>query len=350
MHFSQADALEFMFLQRLLLWFANERLGVLPHVEGAGEWDDSWSTGTHLEDLAPVRDAFGYDPALIDEFLAQGPVRLSREAKETVSSWRHGFGDRFYVVRHRPTDSIFLSASDPQSLYAVGSPIYCLAECLEELPAVLDAWLLPFKGRIVFDGILKIHVPGSGVSLPPNLDEMYDDAESREGIVIALARDPSEAKARPSKTKPRRKRPTKRSESSTDAKSRLAEITALTDAICDEKLSDEYRDLCRKVGEKLSRKRPSPLTRGKAATWAAGILRTVAWSNGLRGPGVKKWRLTSKGIDEELGVREGTSQQKSKEIRQMLRIRRFDTEWQLPSQQRPEPLLELEYFMKLCSH
>ena len=50
------------------------------------------------------------------------------------------------------------------------------------------------------------------------------------------------------------------------------EIVALTDAACGKHLSQEYADLSRKMAATLSRKRPSPLTSGRAKTWAAGIV------------------------------------------------------------------------------
>jgi hypothetical protein len=57
------------------------------------------------------------------------------------------------------------------------------------------------------------------------------------------------------------------------------EIVALTDAFCQAHLTDEYTQLCRKLIAKLSRKRPSPLARGRAKSWAEGILYTIARVN-----------------------------------------------------------------------
>ena len=52
-------------------------------------------------------------------------------------------------------------------------------------------------------------------------------------------------------------------------------MTALTDSFCRKQLNDEYADLCRKLAEKLGRKRPSPLLKGRANVWAAGIVRAI---------------------------------------------------------------------------
>ena len=52
-------------------------------------------------------------------------------------------------------------------------------------------------------------------------------------------------------------------------------IVGLTDAFCRKHRDDEYATLSRR----LARKRPSPLTNGKPAWWAAEIVRVIAWVN-----------------------------------------------------------------------
>jgi hypothetical protein len=48
-----------------------------------------------------------------------------------------------------------------------------------------------------------------------------------------------------------------------------AAVTALTDAVCREHLNDEYAELFRFAAAALCRKRPSPLSKGLPASWAA---------------------------------------------------------------------------------
>jgi hypothetical protein len=105
-------------------------------------------------------------------------------------------------------------------------------------------------------------------------------------------------------------------------------IVALTEAFCREHLNEEYEALCRKLAAALARKRPSPLTRGKAGVWACAVLRVIGWVNFLddssNSPHMK---LTA--IDKGLGVAESTAQGKAKAIRDLLRIRPFDFRWML---------------------
>src|SRR3954449_2827278 len=58
-------------------------------------------------------------------------------------------------------------------------------------------------------------------------------------------------------------------------------IVALTDALARDRLNDEYAAMFRRLAGVLARKRPSPLTNGAPAGWAAGIVRAVGWANFL---------------------------------------------------------------------
>ena len=107
-------------------------------------------------------------------------------------------------------------------------------------------------------------------------------------------------------------------------------IVAMTDQFCRERLNEEYAVLCRRLAEKLARKRPSPLLGGKPETWACGIIRTIGWVNFLDDSSNKPhMKLTA--IDKAFGVAESTGQGKSKTIRTMLKIGQFDHHWTLPS-------------------
>jgi hypothetical protein len=118
----------------------------------------------------------------------------------------------------------------------------------------------------------------------------------------------------------------------------LEVIVAMTDQFCRERLNEEYAVLCRRLAEKLARKRPSPLLSGKPNTWACGIVRTIGWVNFLDdSSGKPHLKLTA--IDKAFGVGESTGQGKSKTIRTLLRIRQFDHHWTLPSRMDDSPII-----------
>ena len=114
-------------------------------------------------------------------------------------------------------------------------------------------------------------------------------------------------------------------------------IIALTDQFCREHLNEEYADLCRRLTEKLARKRPSPLVGGKPNTWACGIVRTIGWVNFLDDSSQKPhMKLTA--IDKAFGVGASTGQGKSMLIRKTLKFRRMDPAWSLRSRMDQNPM------------
>jgi hypothetical protein len=104
----------------------------------------------------------------------------------------------------------------------------------------------------------------------------------------------------------------------------------LIDNFCRQHLNEEYAAHCRKMAEKLARKRPSPLLQGHPNIWASGIVRAVGWVNFLHDKHQKPHtRLTD--IDAGFGISESSGAAKSAAIRKMLKIRELDPEWTLPS-------------------
>lgn len=116
------------------------------------------------------------------------------------------------------------------------------------------------------------------------------------------------------------------------------EIVALIDAFSQQHLNEEYRLMCRRLAGVLARKRPSPLVNGTAAAWAAGIVRTIGWVNFLDDKSQKPHMKMAE-VDRAFGVSPATGQGRSKAIRDMLKIRSFDTEWTLPSRVEDNPMV-----------
>lgn len=111
---------------------------------------------------------------------------------------------------------------------------------------------------------------------------------------------------------------------------RYKEITTLTERFCHELLNDEYNDLCLNLAAALARKRPSPLSGGKAEVWAAGIIYTLGQVNFLFDKSQTP-HVRADEICEWFDVSQGSASGKARQIRQMLRIGVMDPAWCLPS-------------------
>ena len=119
---------------------------------------------------------------------------------------------------------------------------------------------------------------------------------------------------------------------------KFAAIAALVDAFCAEHLNDEYRQVIHHVVAALARKQPSPLSKGKENVWAAAAVHAVGRVNFLDDPSQTP-HCKPKVIYEFFGIGESTGQNKSKEIRNLLKMGPMSPEWTLPSQVASNPMV-----------
>ena len=108
-------------------------------------------------------------------------------------------------------------------------------------------------------------------------------------------------------------------------------IVALTDQFCQQHLTEEYRDLCRRLTGKLCRKRPSPLVTGKLQTWACGIVYAMGRVNFLFDKSQMPF-MRADDLCSHFGLSASTGSAKSTAIRTLLKSGQADPQWTLPSQ------------------
>lgn len=112
------------------------------------------------------------------------------------------------------------------------------------------------------------------------------------------------------------------------AQKHFDEVTALTDAVCSLHLDAEYAEMARRAVAALCRKRPCPLARGQARTWACGVLYALGQLNFLN----DKSQTPSMSMTElckRCGVGASSGGNKAAEVRELLGIRMFDHRWTL---------------------
>jgi hypothetical protein len=118
----------------------------------------------------------------------------------------------------------------------------------------------------------------------------------------------------------------------------LAVVIGLLDQFCKEHLNEEYAVLCRKMAEKLARKRPSPLLQGNLNAWASGIVRAVGGVNFLHDKTQTPY-MRSSDIDHYLGTSPSSGAAKLAAIRKMLKLHPLDPNWTLPSRMDDNPMV-----------
>ena len=339
------DAQLFFKLHRTLMHFVNQRLQVVPDINSPEEF-----ATLPPEIRLKVREAFLDESDLIEVFVDQNPANLGDDELDIVLSWRHQVAGDFYIIRELKNYTVFLS-TDKQ---AIAFGVLALTQPFEEmigpyLPVMTQTVLMPFRDKIVYDGLMNNYRISFGPGIRRSLNESFKEAKERYGIVTSLPISAAPLLPNPAKAKERvRKQPLSKDKTA-DA---LKIIIGMIDQFCRDHVNEEYAVLCRQLAEKLARKRPSPLISGKPNTWACGIVRTIGWVNFLDDRSQKPhMKLTA--IDKEFGVGESTGQGKSMLIRRMFKIRTFDPTWTLSSRMENNPIvwmLQVNGFMMDIRH
>jgi hypothetical protein len=62
-------------------------------------------------------------------------------------------------------------------------------------------------------------------------------------------------------------------------KERQRKLVELTSTFCEQKLDEDYAQLCEKLVEKMGRKKEVPFKRGKIDIWAASVVHAIGTVN-----------------------------------------------------------------------
>jgi len=100
---------------------------------------------------------------LIDAFVVANPARLSEEELRLVSSWRHLVSGRFIALRQLKQYLVLLACGEKPTAYGVTALVDPMEQVIPKpLPAMVETVLLPFRGKIIYDGIIRLQPPRWG--------------------------------------------------------------------------------------------------------------------------------------------------------------------------------------------
>jgi hypothetical protein len=176
------DCERFFKLHKALTLFVNQRLKIAePPAKSKG------IVSLPPEQRVKVRDALVEHLDLIDGFVKENPFKLDLEELDIVGSWKDLVAGEFYVLRFLKKYTVFLTAKKPTVAYGVVALSESFEEVIDQpLPFLCKTVLLPFQGRIVYDGLLSGYNLIIGRNIAGELNDAYNAAKKRLGIVTSL--------------------------------------------------------------------------------------------------------------------------------------------------------------------
>jgi hypothetical protein len=165
-----------------LLHFVSGRTGLVPHFPSTyGEGSIS------PNDAATLRDKLWADDSLREAFIAENPIGLSADDLALVKDWGGRVSGSFYVFRQLKKHAIFIPERGEPLAYGVLG----LASPIEDViplppPCLVQATLLPFEGKIIYDSLLVGYNISFGSGIRSSMNETYKAAQERGLLLTSL--------------------------------------------------------------------------------------------------------------------------------------------------------------------
>jgi hypothetical protein len=180
---SREDGLLFYKLFPALMFYTNQKLKIVD--EMASEFEAYLAVPGELR--LQVRDALYAHRDVIDEFIRENPDSLTSDELNIVAGWKRAVVGTFYIFRYLKSYTVFLDDREPPKAYGV----LAIADPLEDLlgpnlPILTKAVLLPFRGKIIYDGLLSPFRVLFGPGIRRSTIESYKKAKAAMGIITSL--------------------------------------------------------------------------------------------------------------------------------------------------------------------
>ncbi len=185
MKLSASDVTLYYKLMWPLLFYVNQKFNILPDVDSAEAYAEKYD----FEEKLPVRNALFEHIELIDAFIGENPAQLTKDELSIVRSWKNFVAGDFYIDRFLKKGAIFITAGEPSRVYVVLGLTDSLKDFFQHYqrpPILTKTVLLPFKGRIIYDGIFQFYNVLFGGGIKGNLKEIYMAAKQNQRIIETL--------------------------------------------------------------------------------------------------------------------------------------------------------------------
>jgi len=116
-------------------------------------------------------------------------------------------------------------------------------------------------------------------------------------------------------------------------------LIEMTDSFAGRYLDEDYKILCRKLIDKMSRKRQVPFLTGRPEIWAAAVVYALGQINFLFDKSFEPY-ISAADLCDYFGTSTSTTSQKAKLIRDMFKMRYFDEAFSTKRMQEANPLNE----------
>lgn len=181
MRLAQKEIEQFFKLHKALLFYVNTKKNLIKGISSISDFK-----GPILEKVVEIRNFVLKNTKLIDEFVQENPFKFSRDELGTIKSWKQGIHGMLFVVKYDNDLTIFYH-SESKRCYGVLYFNDKLSDMLGPyLPRIVETWLVPFKGRIVYDSLIMPYNIVVGGGMRKTLKAEYEESITKRGVITSF--------------------------------------------------------------------------------------------------------------------------------------------------------------------
>ncbi len=181
-------SLEYQLYYRLhfsLLFYVAKEQNILD-VSKISSWKQ-FQDQTTLKQKQKVREVLYKNIAVIDTFIEKNLQKFTTDELAIIENWKNFLRGKFYIVQSLKDYAVFLSTQKQEKVYGVKA----LQDTFEVMmsydpPVLVETVLLPFNEHIIYDGILFATPVIFGAGIRHNIQQAYQEAKARFGIISSL--------------------------------------------------------------------------------------------------------------------------------------------------------------------
>lgn len=170
----------FFELMHALQFYANTKFDIIKNINSLEEFKD-----IELDEKITVRNSIYDKPDIINEYIDKNPFNLSLEQLDIVEGWKEAIAGEFYIERYLKNHAIFIK---DEKVYGVLSLYDSFDDIFPKsyLPVYVKTVLLPFKGKLIYDGLMQSYNIHFGGGIKRRIKESYMRAKQNNRIIFSL--------------------------------------------------------------------------------------------------------------------------------------------------------------------
>ncbi len=178
MKVTEKEYYELLRLQHSMMLFASKKKGIVDKQVSLKEFIE----GRNFNKFE-ARQAIYEIPNFHDNYLKTNPDDFDEKELEIIKGFKDFVKGQFYIIKYLKEYSIFMKDG---VAYGVLAQNDLFQNMTGSRLVMVEAILLPYRGKIVYDGMLQSYNISFGSGMSSSLNDAYNEAKAKYGIVTTL--------------------------------------------------------------------------------------------------------------------------------------------------------------------